>query len=64
MTEPAQQSSPEDLAKQVMPSVLELQKLLVERTRRALPDGGDVAVVSVTSCNHHSCLSEAEAAPQ
>jgi hypothetical protein len=45
-----------DLVK-IWPTILELQRFLAERTRGVLrPDGGgDLAVVSVTSCSHHSC---------
>ncbi|MEV7187330.1 hypothetical protein [Kitasatospora sp. NPDC093102] len=59
MSESAQPAQPvpsdEDLAKLVTPSILELQRLIVERTRRALPDGGGGDVISVTSCNNNSC---------
>jgi len=51
--------SPGEPQEDMMPIVLELQKLLLERLKgvgrpgRTLPD--DVAIVSITSCDHHSC---------
>jgi hypothetical protein len=45
-----------DLMK-IWPTILELQRFLAERTRGVLrPDGGgDLAIVSVTSCDSYSC---------
>jgi len=51
--------SPGEPQEDMMPTVLELQKLLLERLKgagrpgRTLPD--EVAVVSITSCNSYSC---------
>jgi hypothetical protein len=41
--------------KAMLPMVLELQKLLEERFRRPLRPGNEVASISLTSCDHHSC---------
>ncbi len=47
----------EELQRLVMPTILELQKVLVERFRRptTMRPGDELAVVSVTSCNQQSC---------
>ncbi len=52
---------PEEDPQDLMPTVLSLQRLLQDRLR-VRPGGGisggfgdEVAVVSVTSCTHHSC---------
>ncbi|MGW4027418.1 hypothetical protein [Streptomyces sp. NPDC005009] len=57
MTEPTGTGKPEEeLAKQVMPSILELQRVLVEGARRSQQSPPEVAgYVSITSCDHHSC---------
>lgn len=48
----------EELARQVMPSIVELQKILVEGARNALGERTERAAefsLSLTSCDHHSC---------
>ncbi|MFD3532755.1 hypothetical protein [Streptomyces sp. NPDC058664] len=56
MTEPTGTGkSEEELAKQVMPSILELQKILVESAKSSRQFQHEVAYVSLTSCDHHSC---------
>lgn len=48
--------SEEEMQRLVWPSILELQKLLVERVRGTLGrPGEEVAAISFTSCDHHSC---------
>ena len=39
----------------MLPTVLELQKLIQERLGRGLRPRDELAIISVTSCNHHSC---------
>ncbi|MCX5395063.1 hypothetical protein ABZY68_36610 [Streptomyces sp. NPDC006482] len=56
MTEPTGKGmSDEELAKQVMPSILELQKVLVQNARNSRQFQHEVGYVSLTSCDHHSC---------
>jgi hypothetical protein len=40
---------------EMRPIVLELQKLLQARILRGLRSGDEVASISLTSCDHHSC---------
>jgi hypothetical protein len=51
--------SEEDAQKAIGPTILELQKLLVDRLRRGTlrPNGGGLGLesISITSCEHHSC---------
>ncbi|MFB8237433.1 hypothetical protein ACFC58_12865 [Kitasatospora purpeofusca] len=48
--------SEEELTKQVMPAILELQRVLVQGARRPQqPQFEAAAYVSITSCDHHSC---------
>ncbi|WP_404960428.1 hypothetical protein [Streptomyces sp. 147326] len=57
MTEPTGTGrSEEELVKQVMPTILELQKVLVQGARRSQQPPLEAAgYVSITSCDHHSC---------
>lgn len=50
-------SSDEEMQKQVWPTILELQRVLVDRLKGTTirPGGGDLAAISITSCEHHSC---------
>jgi hypothetical protein len=50
-------SSEQELARQVMPTILELQKVLVDRLAGTSGKGrtGELAIVSLTSCDSHSC---------
>jgi hypothetical protein len=47
----------EEILKASIPTVVELQRLLVDRLRsgRLKPEGGEMDIVSLTSCTHHSC---------
>ncbi|MFI0543822.1 hypothetical protein RKD19_001496 [Streptomyces canus] len=55
-------SAEEELAQQVMPTILELQRVLVEGSRNALGTGSErmAGIVSLTSCTSHSCHGVAE----
>ncbi|KUM87596.1 hypothetical protein AQI94_16110 [Streptomyces pseudovenezuelae] len=62
MTDASNKSSAEELAQQVMPTILELQRVLVEGSRNALGTGSErmAGIVSLTSCTSHSCHGVAE----
>jgi hypothetical protein len=58
MTEAQEPRTPAE--QDVWPTILELQKVLVERLRGAVEAGrlrppDEVAAISFTSCDHHSC---------
>lgn len=61
MSEGAEQSqaaAEQELARLVMPSIVELQKVLVDRIRGSggkLRPPGELEAISLTSCDHHSC---------
>jgi hypothetical protein len=39
----------------MMPTVLQLQRLIQDRLSRALRPNGEPFSISLTSCNHNSC---------
>jgi hypothetical protein len=39
----------------MLPMVLNLQKLIQVRLERAIRPGEELGIISVTSCNNHSC---------
>jgi hypothetical protein len=41
--------------KAMLPIVLNLQKLIQVRMERAIRPGEELGIISVTSCNSHSC---------
>jgi hypothetical protein len=54
---PGQPAPTEEEMRQLWPTVLELQRVLVERLRGTarLRPPDEVAAISFTSCDHHSC---------
>jgi hypothetical protein len=60
-TEPGQPARPPEGADQFTPAVLDLQRLLADRLRGGnrpsqVLGSEEYAVVSITSCNSHSCM--------
>ena len=55
MAESGEPMSEEEAQRAMWPTILELQKLLVERTRAVKTNGGDVTALSITSCDSQSC---------
>jgi hypothetical protein len=54
--QPGQEPRPtQEELEAMMPNVLELQRLFMDRMRRALRPRDEFAVVSCTSCDNQSC---------
>jgi hypothetical protein len=51
-----EESAPsEEELRAMLPTVLQLQKLIQDRLSRAMRPNGEPFNISLTSCDHHSC---------
>jgi len=56
-TQPTGPEAPDRTLEQIVPVIRDLQRLLTERFSGGVrrPGGGEIAAISIGSCDHHSC---------